>query len=273
MRVTAPLLALLVAATAVHAQVRQSGNVTAGHLTGWTTTGVVQDAGTPSNPLITGGLGIFSANQVSIGINNAKNSGPYNQLGFGVTASGGFITLAPFGGAGNLPLNIVAPSLNFIINGTTYPFPGGGGGTPGGSNGQVQYNASGTFGGSSGFTFDGTSAVGLGVTGTSVGSITLHNGTSGSLQILPVTGALGSSVISAPAVTATMATQTTAVSGHCPQWNASLILVDFWRRLRWWWKRHDRPRHDGHIRRFEPATSCSITQALRANTRRQALAA
>lgn len=225
MRITGPLLGLLLIASAAHAQVKQSGSVTAGHLTCWTTTGVVQDCGTPTNPLITGGLGIRSANQVTIAINNAMNTGPYNQLGFGVTGAGGFLTLAGFGGATGLPLNIAAKSLNFIVDGTTYPFPGTGS-TPGGSSGNVQYNASGAFGGVPGFTFDGTSAVTLGLPGTSVGSLSFGNATSGTIKIQPTTGALGSSVITAPAVTATMATQTTAVSGHCPQWNASLILVD-----------------------------------------------
>lgn len=146
MRITGPLLGLLLIASAAHAQVKQSGSVTAGHLTCWTTTGVVQDCGTPTNPLITGGLGIRSANQVTIAINNAMNTGPYNQLGFGVTGAGGFLTLAGFGGATGLPLNIAAKSLNFIVDGTTYPFPGTGS-TPGGSSGDVQVNLSGNFGG------------------------------------------------------------------------------------------------------------------------------
>lgn len=217
-------LGALLAAAPAHAQVKQSGNVTAGHLTGWTTSGVVQDAGTPANPLITGGLGIFSANQVSIGINNAKNTGPYNQLGLGVTAAGGFITLAPFGGAGNLPLNISAPALNFIVNGTTYPFPGTSQ-TPGGNPSDVQFNSAGAFGGVPGFTFDGTSALSLGVPGTSIGSIGFGNATTGRVTLSPTTGALGSSLITIPAVTATMATQSGAVNGQCASWDVNLILV------------------------------------------------
>lgn len=142
----AVLISTLLGSVAAHAQVKQSGSVTAGHIASWTTPGLVQDGGTPANPMITGGIGIFSANQVSIGINNAVNTGQYNQLGFGVTGAGGFITLAGFGGATGLPLTITAKSLNFIVNGTTYPFPGSAG-TPGGASGAVQYNNSGTFGG------------------------------------------------------------------------------------------------------------------------------
>lgn len=109
-------------ANAQQGAVKQSGNVTPGHVSCWTTTGVVQDCGTPANPLITGGIGILSTNQTSFGISNAKNTGPYNQLGFGVTGTAGYITMQPFGGATALPLNIIAPSLNFIINGVSYPF-------------------------------------------------------------------------------------------------------------------------------------------------------
>lgn len=55
----------------------------------------------------------------------------------------------------------------------------GGGGTPGGANTQVQYNNGGAFGGSAGFTFDGTSALTLGVAATSNGTLTLYNNGTG----------------------------------------------------------------------------------------------
>ena len=205
--------------------VRQSGNVTPGHGACWTTYGVVQDCGTPSNPFITGGVGVLSSNQTSIGIDNARNTGGYNQLGLGVTGAAGWITLIPFGGAPNIPLNIVVPALNFIVDGTTYPFPGTGS-TPGGANTDVQFNNAGSFGGVPGFTFVAPATLSLGLPGTSVGTLAFGNASGGTVDLIPTTGALGSSVISIPAVIATMATQTTAVSGHCPQWNSSLILVD-----------------------------------------------
>lgn len=63
-----------------------------------------------------------------------------------------------------------------------------------------------------GFATDGTSKLTLGVSGASVGGLLLANATSGTVEIRPVTGALGSAVISAPAATDTMvllaATQT-----------------------------------------------------------------
>lgn len=55
---------------------------------------------------------------------------------------------------------------------------GGGGGTPGGSNTQVQYNNSGAFGGSAGFTFNGTDTVGIGTASTTTGLLKLYNSAS-----------------------------------------------------------------------------------------------
>ena len=55
-----------------------------------------------------------------------------------------------------------------------------------------------------GVTTDGTSALNLGVAGTSVGKVVLSNATSGTVTVQPVTGALGSVTISVPAVTDTL---------------------------------------------------------------------
>jgi hypothetical protein len=58
---------------------------------------------------------------------------------------------------------------------------GGGGGSPGGSNTQVQFNDSGTFGGDTGFTYNKTTdAVTIGVQQTSQGSLVLANTAAGS---------------------------------------------------------------------------------------------
>jgi Periplasmic copper-binding protein (NosD) len=69
---------------------------------------------------------------------------------------------------------------------------GGGSTTPGGSAGQVQFNNSGSFGASPGFTFNGGAAIGLGLAGSSVGQAVFSNATSGSITLQPPTGALGS---------------------------------------------------------------------------------
>ena len=59
----------------------------------------------------------------------------------------------------------------------------------------------GTLNSVSGIQFDGTSVETLGVSGSSVGGLKLNNATSGSVTVQPVTGALGSSVLSLPAAT------------------------------------------------------------------------
>lgn len=55
-----------------------------------------------------------------------------------------------------------------------------------------------------GFTTDGTSKLTLGVAGASVGGLLMANATSGTVELRPVTGALGTAVVSVPAVTGTM---------------------------------------------------------------------
>ncbi len=68
----------------------------------------------------------------------------------------------------------------------------------------------------SGISSDGASKLKLGVAGSSVGGIELRNGTSGSVTIQPVTGALGTVTLQAPAadgVIATTANITDAVTG------------------------------------------------------------
>lgn len=68
-----------------------------------------------------------------------------------------------------------------------------------------------------GISTDGTSVLNLGAAGASVGKVALANATSGSVTIQPPTGALGSSVLTAPAKTATLATTAQAdemISGY-----------------------------------------------------------
>jgi hypothetical protein len=71
-------------------------------------------------------------------------------------------------------------------------------GTPGGSNTDVQYNSSSSFGGVAGFTFNGTNLATLGVSGTSTGEVQLNGSTSGSITLTPPSGALGTATVTLP---------------------------------------------------------------------------
>jgi hypothetical protein len=62
---------------------------------------------------------------------------------------------------------------------------GGGGGTPGGANGAVQFNNSGAFGGVPAFQFDGIGLLGIGTAGTTLGRINLSGNTSGTVTVQP----------------------------------------------------------------------------------------
>lgn len=153
MKFLTSLAALLFLAGAAHAQVKQSGRVTPGHLGSWTTDNVIQDAGTPSSPKVTGGLGVVSDNQDSICTQNALTN--YSRLCLGVTSSAAYLSLGNFGGA-PIPLNIV-------VNGTAYPFPQGSGSflplSGGTMAGQIGQNFLATWAG--GTYPDGTNKVGI----------------------------------------------------------------------------------------------------------------
>lgn len=109
------LVLCLLASMAIAAPpgVQQSGTVTPGHPAGWTTSGVIQDGGTPANPFLTG-VGVYSNNQQSICAQNSK-SGAVSQICLGAPSSGGFLTFDTLSGA--------ALPLKFVINGATYTWP------------------------------------------------------------------------------------------------------------------------------------------------------
>jgi hypothetical protein len=78
-----------------------------------------------------------------------------------------------------------------------------------------------------GLTTDGVSIGIFGVAGTSVGGIDLKNATSGTISVRPVTGALGSVTLSAPARTATLATNTgTLTNGNLESFDSSGNGID-----------------------------------------------
>jgi hypothetical protein len=95
---------------------------------------------------------------------------------------------------------------------TTGSACGGSGSSPGGASTNVQFNSGSVFSGNTGFTYDGTSVAGLGTAGSSVGGLKFFNATSGFIELLPPTGALGSAQLTLPDVTDTLAVIGTAQS-------------------------------------------------------------
>ncbi len=94
----------------------------------------------------------------------------------------------------------VDASGNLVDNGSTC---GGGGGTPGGSNTQVQFNNSSAFGGSANLTWVSPKLT-IGAAGSVVGQIGFLNATSGGITLQATTGALGTVTVSLPAATDTL---------------------------------------------------------------------
>lgn len=208
-------LSLALWAGAASAQsVIQSGFVTPGHPMMWVTNGVAGDGGTPAQGNLTG-LGV-TASGPGICQASGSRSGPYNQICLGTTQTGGgVLSINNYNGAtGGFSINVngSAVGLGVVIlptvsgdascftntTGTMHDCGVPPGGIPAGSNTDVQYNGSGAFAGNAGFTYDGTSVIGLGVAGTSVGGINVYNATSGSINLTPPTGALGTVAIVLP---------------------------------------------------------------------------
>jgi hypothetical protein len=107
------LLLCLLPSLALAQPVQQSGTITPGHPVMWTTTGVVQDAGAPSNGKLTG-LGITSSNLSSFCINNGPQSAAYSAMCFGINSSTASVSVTAFGGA-SLPA-FTLPSV--VLSGT-----------------------------------------------------------------------------------------------------------------------------------------------------------
>lgn len=93
--------------------VKQSGNVTPGHVPMWTTNGIIQDGGTAFRGFLSS-IGV-TASGPGICQNSGPITGPYNALCFAPTSTGGGFTWYSYGGASGVP--------TFSINGTVYPFP------------------------------------------------------------------------------------------------------------------------------------------------------
>ena len=229
----------LTSAASAQSYIYQSGNVTPNHAVRWITNGIVGDGGTAANGFLSS-IGVL-AQGPAICQQSAAPPSPYNQLCLGVnTAGAATISLQNYGGA-------AAQNLNFVINGVTYPFPQSLnslviGGTaiincstngyglynnsgilgcepitasPGGSNTDLQYNSSGSFGGISGATSDGTNvtfgAATLRVLGSSTGYNTLETANAGASNYVTMFPAASDTVVEL-AQTQTLTNKTIASS-------------------------------------------------------------
>jgi len=162
---------------------------TGGTLAQFASTTSAQLAGVISDETGTGSL-VFS------------NSPTFNDditLGVSATATGsakfvgttsGIVTLSVADAAGTWTMKLPTSAgtngyylqTDGLGNTTWAAGGGGGGGSPGGSNTQVQFNDSGSFGGDTGFTYDKTTdAVTIGVASTSTGALKLANASSANL--------------------------------------------------------------------------------------------
>lgn len=131
-----------------------------------------------------------------------------------VMATSGTWTLpdgTSFTASTTLPLVQLNPSI-------LLPTAGGGSGTVNNcttTGGMAYYAATGTAVSCLASVVESTGTITLGVAGTTVGNLVFDNATSGSITLAPVTGALGSTTLSLPTGTATIATSVTV-----PAWEA-----------------------------------------------------
>ena len=110
--------ALLLASPAFAQTVQQSGTVTARHPMYWVTSGVAGDPGGATDSAISG-LGVTNEGGPGLCVSSQRASAAGRQqlcLSTG-TSTGATITLTNLGTAPSAP-------LNFVVDGTTYPFPG-----------------------------------------------------------------------------------------------------------------------------------------------------
>ena len=95
--------------------VQQSGLITRNHLASWVAPGVISDAGSSISPGVNA-LGMFSNGGLPLTIANTSlpgtPSGPYSQLGLGISQAAAYLNVQSFNGGTPLP-------FNFIINGQT----------------------------------------------------------------------------------------------------------------------------------------------------------
>jgi hypothetical protein len=166
-------------------QIIQTGTVTPGHALTWTTDGVAQDGG-PATAGNASEIVITRDGGIALGINSGVTTGPFVEYGVGVASDGtitifansfnsapsasivyningvsypftqaltpaqltALILLATTSTSGAMPA--LSGNPNQFLNGDgefTVPSGGGGGTSPGGTTGEIQFNNAGMFGG------------------------------------------------------------------------------------------------------------------------------
>jgi hypothetical protein len=110
-------LTLAWASPSIAQSVQQSGSITRSHVPVWNTSGVIADGGSSADSPITS-LGVTNNGAAGFCVNSDRQSAAgRNQLCFGAQTSGpATISLQNFGTA-------AAQGINFVINGTVFPFP------------------------------------------------------------------------------------------------------------------------------------------------------
>lgn len=116
--------ALMIFSTLAYAQsqtVRQSGPVTSNHASCWATVGVIQDCGTSDTPGVST-FGLYGTGTPLCILNTQITTAQYYKLCMGYTtgSTAGVISLTPFGGAPNIPLDIDVSGVIIPIGGANW---------------------------------------------------------------------------------------------------------------------------------------------------------